>query len=172
VSESDLPAFQNETFEDVEYNYYHGYRYFEHEGIAPQYPFGFGLSYTTFEYSNLQLSSDTIAEDGTLTVTVDVTNTGPVAGSEVVQAYVGFDNTGVDDEWGRPHKVLQGFARAEDIEPDATETVTIEIEAQRLGYWSVDDQAFVVERMTHELYVGPSSDESDPNMLVTTFEIQ
>ena len=104
VAETDLPAFDNVTTGDVNYGYYHGYRWLERQGKAPAVPVRVRpQSYTTFAYSNLQVvERPARAETGTLTVKVDVKNTGPVAGSEVVQLYVGFDNTAVADTWGRP----------------------------------------------------------------------
>ncbi|TNF36953.1 MAG: hypothetical protein EP329_04345 [Deltaproteobacteria bacterium] len=171
VSEDDLPLFDNTNKEDVEYDYYHGYRLMDREGIAPQYPFGFGLSYTTFDYANLAVAESTVAKDGTLTVSVDVTNSGPVTGSEVVQLYVGFANTSVDDKWGRPVKTLEAFARAEDIAPGETKTVTMTVDVSHLAYWNVSAQAWQVEAMDYELFVGPSADGNDPNMLTGSFTV-
>jgi beta-glucosidase len=172
VAEADLPPFENATENDVQYDYYHGYRWLERQGRAALYPFGFGLSYTTFEYSNLRLADASVPADGTLQITVDVTNTGPVAGSEVVQAYVGYDDTALTTGWGRPRKELKGFARAEGIAPGETRAVTLTVKASELGYWDVAARAFRVERMTHRLYVGPSSDQADANMRTTTFVVE
>ncbi len=170
--ESDLPAFDNTNLGDVTYNYYHGYRWLDKQGIEPRYPFGYGLSYTKFTYSNLKIENPTIAEDGTLTVSVDVTNAGPVAGTEVVQLYVGYDNTALTTGWGRPVKDLRAFARAEDLAPGATKTVTLNVKASELGYWDSEADKWVVEKMAHQLYVGPSADSANPNMLKGTFTIQ
>ena len=171
-AEADLPTFNNSTPGDVTYDYYHGYRWLDRKGTAPRYPFGYGLSYTTFQYSNLQLTSATVAADGTLEVKVDVKNTGARTGSEVVQLYVGYDNTAVADAWGRPKKELKGFARLEDIAPGATRTATITVKVADLAYWDTVGKAMVVEKMVHQLYVGPSSDASDANMQKTTFTVQ
>lgn len=84
---------------------YVGYRYFDSANKPVRYPFGFGLSYTTFEYSNLQVSSDTITDADVLTVTFDVKNTGKVAGAEVSQVYV----KDVKSTIFRPEKELKGF---------------------------------------------------------------
>lgn len=170
-AEGDLPAFENTTDQDVVYGYYHGYRWFDEQGVAPRYPFGYGLSYTTFEYDNLQVVTPTVAADGTLSVTVDVTNTGPVAGSEVVQLYVGFDGTAVDDAWGRPLKELKGFTRAEAIAPGETRTVTVTADVADLAYWDVATSAWVVEAMEHQLYVGPSADHTDANTQTGSFTV-
>ncbi len=172
VAESDLPPFDNATTGDVNYGYYHGYRWLEREGKAPRYPFGYGLSYTTFAYSNLVVANPTTSETGTVTVTVDVRNTGAVAGSEVVQLYVGFGNTALADTWGRPRKELKAFARVADLAPGATRTVSLQVKASELGYWNVATQKMTVEKMAYPVSVGPSSASTDPNMLTGTFTIQ
>jgi len=172
VAESDLPPFDNTTTGDVHYGYYHGYRWLERNGIAPKYPFGYGLSYTTFAYSNLLVVTPTATETGTVEVTVDVQNTGTVAGSEVVQLYVGYDNTAVSDTWGRPKKELKAFARAADIAPGATRTVSLQVKASDLAYWNTTTKQMTVEKMAYQLYVGPSSSSANPNMKTGTFTIQ
>lgn len=169
--ESDLPAFDNTTTGDVAYGYYHGYRWLERQGIAPRYAFGFGQSYTTFAYSNLALSSAAIGTADTLSVTVDVRNTGPVAGSEVVQLYVGYANTAVTAPPGRSVKELKAFARAEGIAPGETRKVTLTVKASDLAYWNASAGSWTVEKIAYPLFVGPSSDASDPNMQVGSFTI-
>src|SRR4029077_10349994 len=86
-AEEDLPKFDN-LHATVRYGYFHGYRWLDRRRVAPLFPFGFGLSYTTFRYANLVLSRPSIGPSGRLRVTVDVTNTGDVAADEVVQLYV------------------------------------------------------------------------------------
>lgn len=172
VAEADLPVFDNANTGDVQYGYYHGYRWLDRQQVAPRFPFGFGLSYTTFAYSNLQVLTPTVSEAGTVTVSVDVTNTGPRTGTEVVQAYVGFANTAVSDTWRRPVKELKAFARAEGIAPDETRTVTLQVKASDLGYWSAGAHRMTVEKMAYQLHVGPSSDLSDPNTLTGSFTVQ
>ena len=172
VLESDLPVFNNTTQGDVQYGYYHGYRWLDKQGIAPEFAFGFGQHYTTFAYSNLQVVNPTVSDTSTLSVTVDVTNTGERPSSEVVQAYVGFDNTAVKDTWGRPVKQLEAFARAADIAPGETRTVSLGIAVSDLAYWDAASKSMKVEKMVHQLYVGPSSDTTDPQTQTATFTVQ
>jgi beta-glucosidase len=103
---------------------------------------------------------------------VDVANTGLVIGSEVVQAYVGYDDTAVTAAPGRPKKELKAFARVPDIAPGATRTVTLTVKASDLAYWDTTTPAWKVERMVHQLYVGPSADAADPNTKTATFTVE
>jgi beta-glucosidase len=138
----------------MDYNIRHGrtYMYFKGE---PLYPFGFGLSYTTFNYSNIKTSSETLSKDGTVTVSVDVQNSGKVAGEEVVQLYVKHLQSKVE----RPLKELRGFRRVA-IQPGQTRTVELALPAKSLAYWDISQQAFVVEPDTVEISVaGSSTDE-------------
>jgi beta-glucosidase len=98
----DLPFFDRNA-ETIEYGYYHGYTLFDKNGLKPAFPFGFGLSYTTFAFGPPELTEE---PDG-LKVAVEVTNTGTRAGEEVVQLYAGAPDSAVD----RPVKILQGFRR-------------------------------------------------------------
>ena len=127
----------------------HTYMYFKDE---PLYPFGFGLSYTTFKFSNLKTSSPRLAKDGTVNVSVDVTNTGGRAGDEVVQLYVKHLHSAVE----RPREELEGFQRVT-IDPGQTKTVQIAVPASRLAYWDTKTQAFRVEAEPVSLMIGDSS---------------
>jgi beta-glucosidase len=118
----------------------------------PLYPFGYGLSYTTFEYSKLKTRSDALARDGSLTIRVDVKNTGDRAGEEVVQLYVRH----VDSKVDRPVKELRGFRRVA-LQPGETKTVELPLKADALAYWNQPQHAFVVEADKVELSVGGSS---------------
>jgi beta-glucosidase len=138
----------------MDYNIRHGrtYMYFKGELL---YPFGYGLSYTTFNYSNIKTSSETLSKDGTVTVSVDVQNSGKVAGEEVVQLYVKHLQSKVE----RPLKELRGFRRVA-IQPGQTRTVELALPAKSLAYWDISQQAFVVEPDTVEISVaGSSTDE-------------
>jgi len=135
----------------MDYDIRHGrtYMYFKGELL---YPFGYGLSYTTFAYSNLKTSADSLSKDGTVIVSVDVQNSGKVAGEEVVQLYVKHLQSKVE----RPAKELRGFRRVA-IQPGETKTVDLPLPARSLAYWDTGTKAFVVERDTVEISVGGSS---------------
>ena len=124
------------------------YRYFEGEAL---YPFGHGLSYTSFEYANLRLNRAEIGVDETVTVQVDVTNSGDVAGDEVVQLYV----TDIESAVVRPQLDLRGFHRFT-LEPGQTVTVTFELAAAQLGY-HFGESGYVVEPGDFRISVGRSS---------------
>src|SRR6185437_9464795 len=128
-----------------------GYTYMYFKG-QPLYSFGFGLSYTTFKFSNLRTSSPRLAKDGTAAVSVDVTNTGSRAGDEVVQFYVKHLHSVVS----RPHQELKGFERVT-IEPGQTKTVSLRLPAAQLAYWDVHTHAFRVESEPVRLMIGDSS---------------
>ncbi len=149
--EEDLPLFDNTSLA-VTYDYWHGYRHLERAGAAPAYAFGFGLSYTSFALSELALESAALAPDGTLTATVDVTNTGAVAGIETVQAYVRVVTSRVE----RAPKDLRAFAQVA-LEPGETRTVTLTIAARDLAFWDSDAAAWEVEATDYELLVGHGS---------------
>ena len=118
----------------------------------PLYPFGFGLSYTTFEYANLQTSADSVKGTGWITVSVDVKNTGKRAGDEVVQMYVKHLDSVVE----RPVKELRGFLRIT-IQPGETKTVRMPLKGNELTYWDAAAHSFVVESGKVNIIVGPSS---------------
>ena len=117
----------------------------------PLYPFGFGLTYTTFEVSDLTLADEELPCTGTLHASCRIKNTGERAGSEVVQLYTRFDGAHVT----RPNKQLSAFARVE-LEPGEERTVTFEVELSQLAYYN-EDMAFVVEPGTLRVMAGTSA---------------
>ncbi len=135
----------------MDYNIRHGrtYMYFKGE---PLYPFGYGLSYTTFRFANLKLSSTQLAKDGSVTVRVDVTNTGNRAGDEVVQLYVKHMGSKVE----RPNLELKGFQRVS-LKTGETKTVEIPLKASALAYWDAKTQDFMVEAEPISVMAGSSS---------------
>jgi beta-glucosidase len=138
----------------MDYDIRHGrtYMYFKGE---PLYPFGYGLSYTTFKYSNLRLSSSKLPAKGSVTVSVDITNTGKRAGDEVVQLYVQHPASKVE----RPHKELKGFLRVS-LKPHQKRTVQIPLKAASLAWWDTKQGRFEVEPEAIRIVVGGSSAEA------------
>lgn len=125
------------------------YMYFKGQAL---YPFGYGLSYTTFAYSNLRASTSRLAKDGQVTVSVNVRNTGKRDGQEVVQLYV----THVGSKVERPIKELKDFQRVT-LKAGETKTVQIPLKAKDLAYWDTQRKAWVVESGKVNLMVGASS---------------
>lgn len=122
-------------------------------GDTPLFPFGHGMSYTSFEFSNMQLSNDLIAKDQSVIVSVDVTNTGKVSGDEVVQLYIHDIYASVS----QPVKKLVDFERVS-LEPGETKTVELDITPEKLSIWDVN-MDFVVEPGDFEVMVGASSSD-------------
>lgn len=129
-----------------------GYRYYDAKETAVLFPFGYGLSYTTFEYSNLQLSADRFKDVDGLTVSVDVTNTGAVAGKEVVQLYV-HDH---ESRLVRPYKELKGFAKVS-LQPGETQTVSLVLDSRAFAYYDPAHHQWITEDGQFDILVGASS---------------
>lgn len=149
--ESHLPYFSN-TDAEITYELYHGYTLLEKQGHRPAYPFGFGLSYTTWEYGEPQIN----LQNDHILVTVDLKNTGDVAGAEVVQIYVGKKQPAID----RQKKLLKGFTKVH-LEPKQSTTVSIPVAFDELRYFSNEQRKWILERGAYQFYVGSSSSEAD-----------
>ena len=158
VRVEDNPAYLNFPGENGKVYYgeglFVGYRYYDKKRIAPLFPFGFGLSYTTFGYSPLRLSTQEINPDDTLQVSVDVTNTGQRAGQEVVQLYV----RDMQARLQRPEKELKAFAKVH-LEPGECKTITLSIERSALAYYDDLAHQWVAEAGEFEVLVGASSQD-------------
>ncbi len=129
---------------------------------VPLYPFGYGLSYTTFEFSNLRVSQPQVKVRDSVTVNVDVTNTGSMVGDEVVQLYI-------HQKWGtdtRPMRELKGFERIT-LQPEETKTVTFQLGPDELGYWSTNAAGWIQDAAFFDIWVGADSLAS----LYTDFEV-
>ncbi|MDR2377878.1 MAG: glycoside hydrolase family 3 C-terminal domain-containing protein [Bifidobacteriaceae bacterium] len=129
-----------------------GYRYYDAKGVEPAFAFGHGLSYTTFEYSNLTIARPAVFDDETVEATVDVANTGGVAGAEVVQLYVSFPAARVL----RPKQELKGFAKVF-LEPGETRTVAFSLGADAFARWDETAEAWLVDAGDYELRAAASS---------------
>lgn len=153
---SDNPSYLNFPGEGdrVEYRegIFVGYRYYDKKGIEPLFPFGYGLSYTTFEYSDLNISKKEILDTETVTVSVKVKNTGDRAGKEVVQLYV----RDVESSVIRPEKELKGFEKVE-LQPGEEKVVTFELDKRAFAYYNVDIKDWHVESGEFEIMIGKSS---------------
>jgi beta-glucosidase len=121
---------------------------------TPAYAFGHGLSYTTFEYGSIELADAAVTTSGTVAATISVTNTGPVAGEEVVQAYVADRARGVT----RPAQQLVAFARVA-LAAGESKRVTVEFDLSQLAYIGLGDDGFVFEPGAIELSFGSASDD-------------
>jgi beta-glucosidase len=135
----------------MDYNIRDGRTYMYFKG-KPLYPFGYGLSYTTFKFANLRTSAPRVTTDGEITVSVEVTNTGSRAGDAIVQLYV----THLKSKVERPREELEGFQRVS-LTPNETKAVEIPLKASQLAYWDVKQGRFVVEREPVKLMIGDSS---------------
>ncbi|MEK4294449.1 beta-glucosidase family protein [Paenibacillus sp. FSL R5-0914] len=131
-----------------------GYRYYDAKRITPLFPFGYGLSYTTFAYSDLSVSSHSLKDTDTLQVSVKVTNTGAMQGKEVVQLYV----KDVLSNVVRPEKELKGFAKV-DLQPGETKQVSFTLDSRAFAYYNVKLKDWHVETGEFEVLVGASSQE-------------
>ena len=152
----DNPAYINYPGENGKVRYgegiFVGYRYYDKKDIAPLFPFGHGLSYTTFKYSNLRLSAKALTPNELLKVRVDVTNTGKVAGKEVVQLYV----RDVQSSVARPEKELKAFTKVE-LAPKQTKTVTFTLDREAFWFFDVNRNTWTTEPGEFEILVGASS---------------
>jgi len=151
VSLEQLPPFDNTSLE-VTYEYFHGYRYVDRNGSTPEFPFGFGLSYTSFAIDRLRASQVQAGAGDVVRFSVDVKNTGTRTGAEVVQLYVNYPDSAVP----RAERELKGFAKVL-LEPGETQTVEIPLAVNSLAYYDVGQGAWVLEGLQHEVRLGTSS---------------
>lgn len=162
----DTPAYINWPGELNETRYgeglFVGYRYYDCREIPVLFPFGHGLSYTTFKYSNPRTSAATFSETDGLTVLVDVSNTGEFAGKEVVQVYV----RDLKSTLVRPVKELKGFAKVE-LQPGETQTVSILLDERSFAFWHPSYQDWIAEDGEFEILIGSSSADIRQKLLVT-----
>lgn len=152
--ERDLPHVDWEAT-DQYYEYYHGYTRLEKNGTKPMIPYGFGLSYTSFD-----IAEPTVSVEGEqLIVKTSVSNIGEIAGDEIVQVYVGFEKSNVD----RPVKQLRGFQRVS-LQAGETKEVSIAIPFEKLKWYNPSYRLWELEHMEYQIYTGSSSDNTDLKM--------
>ena len=152
----DTPVADSYPGEKLHANYsegiFVGYRWYDKKNIAPLFPFGFGLSYTTFEFSGLKLSKTSMNKEDSLTVELTVKNTGNVKGDEIVQLYIGDKNASVE----REVKSLKGFHRVS-LKAGESKTITMKIDKSALSFYDINAKRWVVEPGEFEVLVGNSS---------------
>jgi beta-glucosidase len=174
VKLADTPAYLNFPGENGVVHYgeglFIGYRYYDAKEVPTQFPFGYGLSYTTFAYNNPQVyteqgrsvSAVTFKDVDGITISVDVTNTGQVAGKEVVQVYV-HDH---EARLVRPYKELKGFAKVE-LQPGETKTVSIPLDFRAFAYYDPAYQQWVTENGQFDILIGASAADIRSAVTVT-----
>ena len=157
-TEAQYPGIKTEDDEFWQTHYsegvYVGYRWYSTQEIPVQFPFGHGLSYTTFEYSNAKAAKPSMTAAGTLKVSVDVENTGSVDGAEVVQLYIADPEASID----RPAKELKGFEKVF-VKAGQKKTVTFEIDAEDLSYFDAEKHEWVAESGEFQALLGSSSED-------------
>jgi beta-glucosidase len=129
-----------------------GYRHFDKAGIKPMFPFGYGLSYSTFQYKNLSITPESFSADDPVTVSFDLTNTSNRAGAEVAELYVGDPQASVP----RPPKELKGFAKVM-LNPGETRRVSIALDKRSFSYFDARSHRWTAEPGEFEIYVGRSA---------------
>ena len=149
VNDAQMPVW-NDDFSD---DYNGGYRYYDELGITPQFAFGHGLSYTTFAYNNIQIASSTFTAGTPITVSVDVQNTGTLAGEEVVQLYL---ENNAASLW-MPRKELKGFEKIA-LQAGETKTVTFTLTANELYYFNPENDGYEIAIGDYIAHAGGSSD--------------
>jgi beta-glucosidase len=152
----DTPAFGHYPGDNLHTEYaegiYVGYRHFDRDNIAPLFPFGHGLSYTKFDYSDLKVTPDKVGPGRRVSVSLTIKNSGSRAGAEVVQLYLHDEKTSAD----RPPQELKGFRRVP-LTPGQSQTVTFTVDQPAMSFWSMAKHAWVAEPGQFEVLVGASS---------------
>jgi beta-glucosidase len=166
VRVEDTPAYLNFPGDGDHVSYgeglFIGYRWYDARRVPVMYPFGYGLSYTTFAYGNARASEIALKASDGVTIAVDVTNTGDRAGSEVVQVYV----RDVEASVQRPEKELRGFAKVQ-LAPGECRTVEVHLDHRAFAYWDPRAKAWVTEAGEFEILIGSSSADIKASIPVT-----
>ena len=161
---NDYPYFNPYT-DTITYGYYHGYSLFEKYNKEIAYPFGHGLSYSNFRYENFNLTNN-ILEDSMLFFSVDLTNVSDIGGKEILQFYVGFENSEID----RPLKLLRDFKKVY-LKPGESKSINFEINKNDLSYYNTEKKKWMNENIQYNFYVGGSS-KQDKLLKISEFIYQ
>lgn len=162
----DTPSYLNWPGETGTVNYgegmFIGYRYYDAKHMPVLFPFGYGLSYTSFKYSNIKVSSSSFKDVDGVTISVDVTNTGKLTGKEIVELYVHDQKSSLV----RPEKELKGFAKVE-LKPGETKTVSISLDFRAFAFYHPEYKQWVTEDGDFDLLVGASAADIRGSVTVT-----
>lgn len=150
VNEGAKNMVRNVDYTVYEEGIYIGYRYFDKFDISVSYPFGYGLSYTTFKYNDVKLSE----KDGAYTITVNITNSGKFTGKEVVQLYV---TAPISKYADKPSKELKAFVKTSDLEPGESETVKLHFTKSDVASFNELEQAWITDAGSYNIIIGASS---------------
>jgi len=139
-----------------------GYRWYDTKKIAPLFPFGYGLSYTTFEFSDVRSDMNEYEKDGTITVSVNLKNTGVYQGKETLQLYV----HAVNPKVMMPDKELKAFKKVE-LQPDQESVIQLPVKVKDLAYYDENQKKWVVPSGQYEIEVGSSSRDIRGTTMIT-----
>ncbi|KAF8061039.1 glycoside hydrolase family 3 protein [Lyophyllum atratum] len=170
VHAEDIPAHLNDRSENGKIHYredlFVGYKYYQARNVKPLFPFGFGLSYTTFYLCDLSVQETSSCGVGFgLEISVTIKNVGPVTGSEVVQLYVSYPDIGL----ATPKLQLKGFGKAKDVKPGATRTVSIKLNRYSVSFWDTERNSWHAAAGQYGLHIGRNSVDLP---LQTTYNLQ
>jgi beta-glucosidase len=139
-----------------------GYRWFDTKNIKPLFAFGYGLSYTTFDLSNIKANNKSYSDSDKINITCNVTNTGDTDGAEVVQVYIGKQNSKVP----RAEKELKGFKKTE-LKKGETKSVSIDIDVAKLAYYDEAISDWNIEKGDYTIYIGTASNNIKKKINIT-----
>lgn len=180
-TEDMLPPFETDpASKRTEMGYFFGYRHYDREGVSNElvFPFGHGLSYTTFEYSNLAVSCPDASRDSIVDVTVDIRNVGAVPGDEIAMLFVAPPPKGDDDVGERPVKELKAFVKEKGIQPGEVRTATMPLRVSDLRRWKPEGMnpnspngSWIIDEGDYTLMLGKNAADADTTALQTTVHV-
>ncbi|GIW70379.1 MAG: hypothetical protein KatS3mg101_1126 [Patescibacteria group bacterium] len=138
---------------NVIYDYWHDYRYFDKYNLNPEFPFGYGLSYSEFQYKEIKINKNIINEDDELSISVKIKNISEIKGEEVVQLYIGYNDSKSNL---KPVKELKGFQKIS-LNPNEEKTVMFKIYSNDLSYYNTTSKMWEIKEGNYEILIGSSS---------------